>query len=55
MTGTSAMVPAGTIIKAFVDEDVPLAMAVTPVAPLQVAVPAAPLQVQPAAPAAPQQ
>ena len=26
MTGTSARVPAGTIIKAFVDEDVPLAM-----------------------------
>jgi hypothetical protein len=48
MTGTSAMVPAGTIIKAFTDEDVPLAMAATPQAPLQVAVPAAPLQVRPA-------
>jgi hypothetical protein len=28
MTGTSAVVPAGTIIKAFTDEDVPLAMPV---------------------------
>lgn len=46
MTGTSAMVPAGTIIKAFVDEDVPLAMPVTQQAPLQVTVPAAPMQVQ---------
>ncbi len=49
MTGTSAMVPAGTIIKAFVDEEVPLAMAVTPQAPLQVSVPAAPVQVPAAA------
>ena len=55
MTGTSAMVPAGTIIKAFVDEDVPLAMAATPQAPLQVAVPATPMQVQPAPAAQPQQ
>ena len=46
MTGTSAMVPAGTIIKAFVDEDVPLAMPVASQAPLQVGAPAAPLQVQ---------
>lgn len=53
MTGTSAIVPAGTIIKAFVDEDVPLAMAVTPVAPLQVAVPAAPVPIEAAAPAVP--
>ena len=53
MTGTSAMVPAGTIIKAFVDEDVPLAMASTAPPPLQVPAPAAPLQVQPA-PAQPQ-
>lgn len=45
MTGTSAMLPAGTIIKAFVDEDVPLAMAVTPQAPLQVSVPTTPMQV----------
>lgn len=47
MTGTSAMVPAGTIIKSFVDEDVPLAMPVAAQAPLQVTIPAAPLQVQP--------
>lgn len=48
MTGTSALVPAGTIIKAFVDEDVPLAMAAAAPAPLVVGAPAAPLQVQPA-------
>lgn len=54
MTGTSALVPAGTIIKAFTDEDVQLAMAATPQAPLQVAAPAAPLQVQPVTAAAPQ-
>lgn len=47
MTGTSAMVPAGTIIKAFVDEDVPLAMPVAAPPPLQVPAPAAPMQVQP--------
>ena len=34
MTGTSARVPAGTIIKGFVDEDVPLAMPVAAQAPL---------------------
>lgn len=56
MTGTSALVPAGTIIKSFVDEDVPLAMPVVPLAPLPVAVPPAPLPVQPAPPPAqPQQ
>jgi hypothetical protein len=49
MTGTSAIVPAGTILKAFVDEDVPLAMAAVPLAPLPVAVPTAPMAVQPAA------
>ena len=54
MTGTSALLPAGTIIKSFVDEDVPLAMPVTQQAPLQVAVPAAPLPVQPAPAAQPQ-
>ena len=56
MTGTSAIVPAGTIVKAFVDEDVPLAMPVAPQAPLAVGAPAAPLQVQPQAtvPAPPQ-
>jgi hypothetical protein len=46
MTGTSARVPAGTIIKSFVDEDVPLAMPVAAQAPLQVGAPAAPMQVQ---------
>ena len=49
MTGTSARVPAGTIIKSFVDEDVPLAMPVAAQAPLQVGAPA-PMTVQ--APAA---
>ena len=47
MTGTSALVPAGTIIKAFTDEDVPLAMQAVPQAPLVVGVPAAPMVVQP--------
>jgi len=55
MTGTSAIVPAGTIIKSFVDEDVPLAMAVPAPAPLQVSVPAAPLPVEPAPAAQPKQ
>ncbi|HEX8571230.1 MAG TPA: hypothetical protein VF759_00610 [Allosphingosinicella sp.] len=36
MTGTSAKVPAGAIVKAFVDEDVPLAMAAAPIQPLAV-------------------
>jgi hypothetical protein len=49
MTGTSALVPSGTIVKAFVDEDVPLAMPVAAQAPLVVGAPAAPLQIQPAA------
>lgn len=47
------MVPAGTIIKAFTDEDVPLAMAASAPPPLVVGVPAAPMVVQPA-PAQPQ-
>jgi hypothetical protein len=47
MTGTSALVPAGTIIKAFTDEDVPLAIPSATPAPLQVVAPAAPLQVAP--------
>ncbi len=49
MTGTSALVPAGSIVKSFVDEDVPLAMPVAAQAPLVVGAPAAPLQVQPTA------
>jgi hypothetical protein len=36
MTGTSAKVPAGTIIKSFVDEDVPLSMPVASQGPMQV-------------------
>ena len=45
MTGTSALVPAGTIIKGFTDEDVPLAMPAQTQAPLVVGPPAAPMQV----------
>jgi hypothetical protein len=41
MTGTSAVVPAGAMVKAFVDEDVPLEMAAAGPAPLTVAAPAA--------------
>jgi hypothetical protein len=47
MTGTSAKVPAGTIVKSFVDEDVPLAIPVAAQAALQVNAPA-PVAVQPA-------
>jgi len=49
MTGTSAKVPAGTIVKGFIDEDVALSFAVAAPQPLSVAAPAAPLAV--AAPA----
>ncbi|MGN6057075.1 MAG: hypothetical protein ACTHOI_00635 [Sphingomicrobium sp.] len=52
MTGTSAKIPAGSTIKSFVDEDVPLSMPVAAQAPMQVGAPAAPMQV-PAAAAAP--
>ena len=55
MTGTSARVPAGSIIKAFIDEDVPLAMPVVAQAPMQVAAPAAPMPVQATPVAAPKQ
>jgi hypothetical protein len=41
MTGTSARVPAGSTMKAFVDEDVQLSLATAPVAPLVVAAPVA--------------
>ncbi len=54
MTGTSAKIPAGAIIKAFVDEDVPLALAAAPVQPLTVAVPAPVMTVSAPAPAAAQ-
>ena len=40
MTGTSAMVPAGSTVKGFVDEDVPLAMAAATPPPLTVTAPA---------------
>jgi hypothetical protein len=36
MTGTSAKVPAGSVVKSFVDEDVPLSMPVAAHAPLMV-------------------
>jgi hypothetical protein len=49
MTGTSARVPAGTIVKSFVDEDVPLAMPVAAQAPLVVGAPSAPLTITAAA------
>jgi len=51
MTGTSAKVPAGTIVKSFVDEDVPLSMPVAAPAPMQVPAPAAPMTVPAPAPA----
>lgn len=47
MTGTSAKVAAGTIIKSFVDEDVPLNMAAVQV-PMTVAPSPAPMAVAPA-------
>src|SRR3954467_1130333 len=46
MTGTSAKIPAGSIVKSFVDEDVPLAIPVAAQGPLQVGAPV-PMQVQP--------
>jgi hypothetical protein len=46
MTGTSAKVPAGSIVKSFVDEDVPLSMPAAVQAPMQVPVPASQQQVQ---------
>jgi hypothetical protein len=41
VTGTSATVPVGSTVKAFIDEDVPLAIASATQAPLAVAAPAA--------------
>ena len=46
MTGTSAVVPAGSTVKGFIDEDVPLNIAAAPQAPLAVGAPAAPMTVQ---------
>lgn len=40
LTGTSATVPAGTVVKGFLDEDVPLAMAAAGPMPLVVGAPA---------------
>ena len=45
MTGTSAKVPAGTVIKAFIDEDVPLSMPAGPMAPMAVGQPVAPMAI----------
>ena len=52
MTGTSAKIPAGSTIKSFVDEDVPLSIPMAAQAPMQVGKSAAPMQVQAAAPGA---
>nr|WP_243455942.1 hypothetical protein [Sphingosinicella sp. BN140058] len=49
MTGTSAKVPLGTIVKGFVDEDVPLAMAAAEQAPLPVTIAPEPVTVATAA------
>ncbi|WP_081774198.1 hypothetical protein [Sphingomonas sp. URHD0057] len=46
MTGTSARVPMGSVVKGFVDEDVPLAMPVAALAPMQVGGAPAPMVVQ---------
>ena len=54
MTGTSARVPLGTAVKAFIDEDVPLALATANPLPLKLNVaPAVPAVVAAPAPAAP--
>jgi hypothetical protein len=49
VTGTSAVLPVGGEVGGFIDEDVQLAFAVAPPAPLTVPVPAAPLPVSGAA------
>jgi hypothetical protein len=49
MTGTSAKIPAGTVVKSFTAEDVPLAMPAAAQAPLQVPAQAAPMTVPAAA------
>ncbi|MEA1070986.1 hypothetical protein [Sphingomonas sp. LY160] len=48
MTGTSAKVPLGTVVKGFVDEDVQLAIASAPLAPMAVNAPATPVAATPA-------
>ena len=52
MTGTSARIPAGSVIKSFVDEDVPLSMPIAAQAPMQVGGGAAPMTVSAAGPQA---
>jgi hypothetical protein len=52
MTGTSAMIPVGSSVKAFVDEDVPLSFAAAALPPMAVGTPAASMTV--AAPASTQ-
>ena len=49
MTGTSARLPAGTSVKGFIDEDVPLNLAAAVQAPLTIAAPAATMTVPAAA------
>lgn len=51
MTGKSAVLPIGTPVKSFVDEDVPLAMEAQAMAPLQVATPLVPAATPASAPA----
>jgi len=46
MTGTSAKIPAGAVVKSFVDEDVPLALPAVAQGPMVVGAPSAPMQVQ---------
>ncbi len=53
VTGTSATVPAGTVVKGFLDEDVPLAMAGAGPEPLVVGAAAAMVAAVPASPTAP--
>ena len=54
MTGTSAQLPAGTVVKGFIDEDVPLTIAAEAVAPLKVVAPEPVGVPAPTAAAAPQ-
>lgn len=53
MTGTSAKVPAGSIVKAFVDEDVPLTIAAATPPPLVVGASPVPMAVSAPAPVQP--
>ena len=53
MTGTSAKVPSGTVVKGFVDEDVPLAIATAIPEPMTVGATASPINVSAQGTAAP--